>query len=378
VAGTYTAPVNDVIGDNGNYSPSYLQSAYNIPALTAAYGGGSGTIVALLEAGPDPNMANDLAYYRAEFGLAPCPAGTVSTSNPGCVFETVNSSGQTSPIDNSVTDWDGETALDIDMVSAICPACQILVVIIGSTGQGNQMVVNGTNSAILLGASVVDIQIAFEDLSYSASYDNALSHPGIPVIAPAGDGGYSALTWPASSPTVIAVGATVLTQLTDTGTRNGVETAANFSASGCDPYAPKPSWQTDTGCTNRMVADVSAVGQQVWSYDSTPQSGIPLGWTGTAGTSVSAPVVAGIYALAGNVAGNTTNPASWLYASANTLYQVTGGITGTCNIGYYCDASQNQNGYSGPAGLGTPGGCDSIAAFRPPNTTVAPAGCAVG
>src|SRR5208282_6913325 len=89
------APVANpgVLGDEGAYSPAYLQSAYNVASAAAADGGGAGQTVALIDAYDDPNVASDLAYYRSFWGLPACPGGTVSSAATGCVFEKVNQSG---------------------------------------------------------------------------------------------------------------------------------------------------------------------------------------------------------------------------------------------------------------------------------------------
>ena len=71
-------------------------------------------------------------------------------------------------------------------------------------------------------------------------------------------------------------------------------------SSGCSVYVPKPAWQHDTGCPNRTVADVAAIGN--------PQTGVSVyittatqsqqGWGVYGGTSVGTPIVAAMYALA--------------------------------------------------------------------------------
>src|SRR5439155_5498583 len=101
---------------------------------------------------------------------------------------------------------------------------------------------------------------------------------------------------PAASQYVTAVGGTSLNQATNAGTRSATETVWSGAGSGCSAYATKPSWQTDAGCSRRSVADVAAVADPntgVWvRYNS--------GWYVFGGTSVAAPIVGAVYALAGN------------------------------------------------------------------------------
>ena len=99
------------------YGPSQLQSAYNLTSASAA--NGAGRTIALVDAYDDPTAAADLAAYRSAAGL---PAGN---------FEKVNQNGQTSPLPSeapSSDDWTLEESLDLDMASAICPLCNIVLV----------------------------------------------------------------------------------------------------------------------------------------------------------------------------------------------------------------------------------------------------------
>jgi hypothetical protein len=82
------------------------------------------------------------------------------------------------------------------------------------------------------------------------------AHPGVAVTASSGDGGFG-VEFPAVSPFVTGVGGTSLVR--DDSARGWSETAWSGAGSGCSTVEGKPSWQTDGGCGNRTVADVSAV-----------------------------------------------------------------------------------------------------------------------
>jgi hypothetical protein len=113
----------------------------------------------------------------------------------------------------------------------------------------------------------------------------------------------------------------------------------------------KPSWQTDSGCSRRTVADVSAVadpGTGVAAYDSGTG-----GWGVYGGTSAAAPLVAGVYALVGGTAG--ANYAAYAYQNQRSFHDVTSGGSGPCSPGYLCTAGV---GFDGPTGIGTPNGGD--------------------
>lgn len=363
-----TAMAALALGDNGAYSPAYLQSAYNVPSLVNENGNGSGEIVAIVEAYDNPNLASDLAYYRNHFGLPSCPQGSVSTLTSGCTLQIVNQTGGTTlPAANP--SWGLESDIDIDMVSAICPMCQILVV----EANSSQISDLGTavNTAVSMGATVVSNSYGSTEYANEVK-DSALyfNHPGVALLAAAGDTGYG-VQFPASSPNVVAVGGTTLYQTGDNGTRNATETAWSGTASGCSQYEPKPSWQHDTGCSMRSVVDVSAVANPntgVWVYDSFQQPGLVV----AGGTSVATPIVGSLYALANKTMPKNSQPVSFLYEDPGALVGVTSGRDGSCGT-YLCDAGLSQNGYNGPTGLGTPGATpNSAAALTVPQAIVAP------
>ena len=72
-------------------------------------------------------------------------------------------------------------------------------------------------------------------------------------------------------------------------------------------------------------------------------------WTVYSGTSVSSPLVAGIFASSGK-AGSTPQ---FIYQSPTNLNDVTTGSNGTCGGSYLCTSGV---GYDGPTGWGSPDG----------------------
>ena len=327
------------------YGPSDLQSAYNLPSATA----GSGETVAVVDAYDDPNAEADLQVYRAQYGLPVC-----DTAN-GC-FEKVNQEGQASPLPPAAgtNSWDVEESLDIDMVSAICPNCHIILV--EANSNDNSDMYTAEDEAVALGAKFVSNSWSSSEYSGETQDDQYFNHPGVAITASGGDYGYG-VSYPAASQYVTSVGGTTLTQDSSTA-RGWTETAWSGTGSGCSAYEPKPSWQTDTGCVKRTDNDVSAVADPntgVAMYDSYSEGG----WIEVGGTSVSSPIVASTFALAGTPA-TGTYPSSYPYLNAaGGLNDVTSGSNGTCTPAYLCTAGP---GYDGPTGLGTP---DGISAFTP-------------
>ncbi|HZP29736.1 MAG TPA: hypothetical protein VFC99_12340 [Acidimicrobiia bacterium] len=337
-AGRNHAATPLVVPDSRAYAPVDLQTAYHAPSSTA----GAGQTVAIVDAMDDPNAESDLATYRSTFGLPPC-----TTAN-GC-FRKVDQNGGTS-FPAADRGWAEEISLDLDMVSAICSQCHILLVEANSASLAD--LGTGVNEAVALGANAVSNSYGTSEFAFESLADSYYNHPGVAITAAGGDTGYG-VDYPAASPSVVAAGGTTLTR---DGTGGFTETAWSRTGSGCSAYEAKPSWQTDTGCGRRTVSDVAAVADPatgVWVNDT--YGGDP-GFEIFGGTSVSAPIIASFYALANN-GRSSAQVASYPYAHPSSLDDVTAGSNGTCSPSYLCTAG---TGYDGPTGLGTP---NTAAAF---------------
>ncbi len=327
-------------GGPSGYNPADLVSAYKLSTT-----GGSNQTIAIVDAFDDPNAESDLGVYRAQFGLPAC-----TTAN-GC-FRKVDQNGGTN-YPSGDTGWAEEISLDLDMASAICPNCKILLV--EATSNSFTNLAAAVDRAVALGANVVSNSYGGTEFSSEASgtYNGHFNHPGVAITVSSGDNGFG-VEFPAASQYVTAVGGTSLSRANNA--RGWTESAWSGAGSGCSRYIPKPSWQTDSGCpNNRTVADVSAVAN--------PNTGVSVydtygvgGWLVFGGTSVSSPIIAAVYALAGNA--GSVNYGSFPYSHASSLFDVTSGINGHCHrTPYLCTAGV---GYDGPTGLGTP---NSAAAF---------------
>jgi len=341
-----TSPAHTGTGVEGGYSPADLRSAYELPSATA----GHGQTVAVVDAYDDPNAEHDLGAYRAEYGLGAC------TTAEGC-FRKVNQTGGTT-YPSPEHKWVEEISIDIDMVSAICPNCHILLVEAKSPEEADLAIAE--NEAAKLGATEISNSfLGPEDPEEASAYD----HPGIPITAAGGDNGYGAEA-PASYPTVIAVGGTTLRQEPIPRGRGWTETAWSLTGSGCS-HEPKPAWQTDTGCAFRTANDVAAVADPttpVSVYDSY-QTSAP--WLLLGGTSVSTPIVGAAMALASPYTRSFVG-AQGLYLDAAAgpggFFDIVSGANGSCG-NYLCEA---RVGYDGPTGLGSLHGAPEV----PPPTPV--------
>jgi len=353
--------VADATASHSGYGPADLRKAYNL--ASAAITNGKGQTVALVDAYDDPTIESDLNTYRAYYGIPPC-----TTAN-GC-FKKVNQDGEQGnyPIVAN-PDWEPEIALDTEMVSAICPNCHILLVEANSADEAvatsnpvqHSDLGAAVDTAVNLGATEVSNSYGSAGPEPDQTFfDHYYDHPGVAITASAGDQDYGTV-WPAASPYVTAVGGTELVQ--DPSTKRGwsesvwgsllpgiLPNEAEGTGSGCSLWEPKPAWQHDAGCSGRTVADVSAVADNVAIYDSSPEVG---GWGVVAGTSIASPLIASVYALAGNA--KSVVYGSYPYSHSSSLFDVTQGSNFTPDTvcGYLCTA---EPGYDGPTGNGTPNG----------------------
>ena len=318
------------------YGPLQFRIAYGLPASASTV-----KTIAIVDAYNDPNIESDLGVYSKQYGLPVC-----TTAN-GC-FKKVNQTGGTSyPQTNA--GWALEISLDVEVAHAICPNCKILLVEATNNSVANLL---AAEDYARTHANVVSNSWGGSEFSSetTSTYDGHFNHIGIPITFSSGDSGYGA-EYPASSQYVTAVGGTTLT-LNTNNTRKS-ETVWAGAGSGCSAFEPKPTWQKDTGCIRRTVADVSAdanpnTGAAV--YDTVKYQG-RSGWFKVGGTSLSSPIIAAAYALAGN--GTSTVDGSYPYSHKTALFDVTSGSNGTCGGSYLCTG---KAGYDGPSGLGTPKG----------------------
>lgn len=348
-------------GGAHGFSAQDLQSAYKLPSGTA----GSGQTVAIVDAYDDPNAQADLNAYRSTYNLPPCESGC---------FTKVNQEGKTT-YPKGDSGWAEEISLDIDMVSAACPKCHILLV--EANNNSFQNLGTAENEAATLGATEISNSYAAREIEMGKTQveedgSKYYKHSGIPITAASGDAGYDnenpctnelekcinlSPSFPADLASVIAVGGTSLESAA--GTRGWTESVWIGSGSGCTLYLAKPAWQTDKGCANRTDNDIggeASPSTPVSLYDtySLPQPG----WQVVGGTSASTPLAAGAIALESSTL--RAEGSEGIYKHSSNWFDVTSGTnwlgndhTPECSAKYLC---HGQVGYDGPTGVGTPNG----------------------
>lgn len=367
---TFTSP-NAVLSYGGGLGPAEFHTAYRLPYYTAVQ-----QTIAIVNWGDDPTAKQDLDNYNAAFGLPYFP--TCTTTGWAICFQKVNQFGSTSI--QSLPSLDHrtvlETSMDVQIAHQACLNCKILLVearinLNDPNGPDQADLAAAENMAARLGATQISNSWGAPDGDLTQADWNTLprsayDHPGIAITVSSGDDGYGT-SFPADLNTVVAVGGTTLYLNADNS--YSFESAWSGSGSGCNLNALARGFQTlavswpSAGCGGqRGVADVAADADPysgAWVYDSTPNPTTQFagGWVVEGGTSLSAPLIAGVYALAGN-AWTVYYPAQLAYQHAGSLHDIASGSNDPyagAGCGYY-GVCVSGPGYDGPTGLGTPDG----------------------
>jgi subtilase family serine protease len=339
------------------YGPAQFHGAYALP--TAPPASAPAQTIAIVDAYNDPSIRNDLTTYDKTFGIPDLP--TCSSSLTASCFAKVNQSGAASPLPANNSGWALEIALDVETAHEICQSCKVVLLEASSSSGANLNAAEDT-AAKLAATQISNSWGTESEYSGETAENQHFDHPGIAITVASGDKGYEHFGFPAASPDVIDAGGTTLrVSQSGSGYAWAGEETWSGSGSGCSLYLSAQSWQEAaagfslTGCGHsRGVADVAAdanpnTGAAV--YDSTRYQG-RSGWFEVGGTSLASPLIAGVYALAGNAA-SAGYPALLPYGNPTALHDVTeGASTGSCAT-TACTAGP---GYDGPTGLGTPNG----------------------
>lgn len=312
--------VNLTPGPQGGLTPDQVRRAYGFNQLDAT---GAGQTIALVVAYGSPSLQSDLNTFSTQFGL---PAGQLRIVGKSALRD---------------ASWALEASLDVQWIHAVAPDARIIVSVARSAGLSDMM--SAVRSAVSAGARIVSMSWGSDEFADEVSYESVLKNSQVTFVASSGDSGAGS-SWPACSPSVLAVGGTRL-ELDSSGSRIR-ETAWSGSGGGPSAFFARPLYQKFwiPGIARRATPDVSIVGD--------PETGVAVcnggSWYVLGGTSAGAPMWAGIVALA--------NQTTQSFGALNgTLYGVapaSRAVPASPNDGLFYDVQLGSNGaYFGRTGF---------------------------
>lgn len=344
------------IGPHG--LPPYTGYAYETPAtlaciygLVAASGGckpdgfttvatGGSRVIAIVDAYHYPNAQADLAAYSAQFGL---PAPTATN------FQVVNLGGTTTD-----DGWGQEAALDLQMAHAMAPNAKIILVEAASPSLTDMLAAVDKAGALVSAAGGGEVSMSWGSQEFvgEANADGHFAAANVVYFASTGDTVYP--SWPAVSSKVVAVGGTTIARDATTLAFLG-ENSWTSAGAGYSRQIARPSFQPASVGTMRGVPDISAVANPdtgVWVRYTFANGSGPY-WMVFGGTSVAAPVMAGIVNNSAHFYASSTAQNAKIYANKAISSAFRASRTGDCGYhhAYLVSAAWNPC-----TGVGSPTG----------------------
>lgn len=317
---------------NGNFyeTPGSLACVYHLVPTTLGCvphkakivaGGGSRTI-AIVDAYDHPFIKRNLDTYSAQLGLPPAD------------FRVAFAGGTRPPQDPS-GGWELEEALDVEMAHAMAPYAHIVLVEADSNSLVDLLAAVDVASYTVAqqGGGEVSMSFGSDEFSGQAGLDSHFVKPGVVYFASSGDS--PGVEWPSSSANVVSVGGTSLSRNATTGTFYG-ETTWDSGGGGPSAVIPSPPYQGNVRSLTggmRATPDIAAVANPytgVLVFDFIPGSSSATGWMVVGGTSVAAPLSAGLANASALFRGSSAEELSNLYAQAGggSFRIVTKGLCG--------------------------------------------------
>ena len=285
----------DGFANPSGITPSQMRTAYgvNLASFAGIAGDGTGRTIAIVDAYNQPNIASDLTAFDSYYGLQDPPNFTVRNQ----------SGGTTLPSNSAIGDWSVEITLDVEWAHVIAPNASI-VLFEANSNSSSDLFAAVDAARNYSGVSVVSMSFGAAESSGNTSSNSHFTTPsghiGVTFLASTGDNG-AEVEYPAASPNVVAVGGTNL-NVGSSGTYFS-ESGWDGSGGGISNFQSLPSYQSGVvtqSSTNRCVPDIA--------MDADPNTGVPIydtydnststPWTELGGTSLAAPMWAGVIAIA--------------------------------------------------------------------------------
>jgi subtilase family serine protease len=330
-------------------TPTQIANAYNLGPLRKRGIDGAGQTIVIVDSFGSPSIATDLTDFDAAFGLpAPPSLKVIQPAGPVPAYtDTTTRSG-----------WASETDMDVEWAHVMAPAAAI---VLAETPTAETEGITGfpqIDTALdyvlshHLGQVISQSFGATEETFSSVAQLQSLRGPyelaqrdDVTVLAASGDNGASGETldeksvyptpvveWPASDPLVTAVGGTQL-KLNPAGQRVAPDIAWNEGGGGPSHVFPLPAYQNGVASVTGRYRGIPDISMDASCSSPVPVFGSYLGgggWQTSCGTSLATPLMAGIVALADQVAGHPLgliNPALYKMAAARSpgLTDITAG-----------------------------------------------------
>ena len=317
-------------------TPASLSCVYRLTSVSSAHIGcsptdttlptpsGGAKAIAIVDAYDYPTAFSDLQIFSAQF-LLPAP----TTAN----FQVVYATGTPPKADSG---WGLEAALDIEWAHAMAPQAKIYLVEAASNSFTDLLTAVNVASNLVAKAGGGEVSMSWggSEFAFERFYDGYFTKSGVVYFAAAGDG--AGTIWPSTSPYVVSAGGT--TNSRDANGNLQAQLAWSSTGGGPSRYESRPSYQSAISPivgNKRGTPDVSADADPntgVWVYN------VPYcdGWCIVGGTSVAAPVWAGIVNAAGRFSASSQVELSTIYANLGNAADFTDIAQGSCgpNQGY--------------------------------------------
>jgi subtilase family serine protease len=356
----------DAVQPMGGYNaetPASLACLYGLATVTTGCNPGTVTkvatggskAIAIVDAYDYPTAFSDLVAYSQQFGLPQPTTATFTVAYQG------TSRPSPDPDCAAYGGWDcwaSESALDIEMAHAAAPSAHIYLVEANSSSNSDIFAAIAKAVTLVKAAGGGEISMSWGGSEYSTEAKSDSVFTGTNVVFFASSGDSEGTIYPSVSPNVVAVGGTTITRNPTTMAFLS-ETAWEDTGGGFSAYEPRPTFQAGISAkvgTHRGVPDVAAVGNPrtgVWVYNSFDNNygGQLYAWNIFGGTSVAAPLMAGIVNHAGHFSASTAAEETLIYANGTVAADFRDVTSGNC--GYY-DGYPATAGWDPCSGNGAP------------------------